>query len=141
MSGLGLFSSLFKNSENSSGLAGISINTAAKPEPIISLPKSDIEALKARIDDGHVYNEDSLRLIMVGILTILLDKVLPEKRESQHVQNLNSYMYALINNKDKVESIRSALLGEFAMMVDAAQAGGRRSGRRARRRSRRITKK
>jgi hypothetical protein len=122
-------------------MEGLRINTASAPRRVIGLSKLELEELKSHIDDGVELSNADMKIELLRVIDSLLSNRLPDTDGERLIINLQSYKYALENNKDKIESIRGALLGEFMGLI-GAQAGGRRrrKTRGRRRRSRRHCK-
>jgi hypothetical protein len=85
----------------------------------------ELEQLKSHIDDGVELSNSDMKIELLRVIDTLLSNRLPGTDDKRTIVNLQSYKYALENNKDKVENIRGALLGEFMGLL-AAQAGGKR---------------
>ena len=109
------------------------INTAAAPRREVGLSKTEIEELKSHIDESVALNEEDMKIELLRVIDTLLSNRLPGTDDSRRIINLRSYKHALENNRDKVESIRGALLGDFMVLLSAAQAGGKRKRRKTRR--------
>ena len=118
----------------------LSINTGAAPRREINLSKLELEELKSHIDERVMLNAEDMKIELLRVIDALLSNRLPGTDDSRRIINLQSYKYALENNRDKVESIRGALLGDFMVLLAAAQAGGKRR-RKTRGRKRRNTKR
>jgi hypothetical protein len=121
---------------------GLQLNTGAAPKKVINMSKVELEELKSHIDDGHGHTNEDLKVELLRVIDTLLSNRLPNTGGSRLIVNLKNYEYMLIHNKDKVESIRSALLGEFGGLLAAAQIGGRRTrGRRRIRSTKRLVRR
>lgn len=110
------------------------INTGAAPKREINLSKAELEELKSHIDERVALNEEDMKIELLRVIDALLSNRLPGTDDSRRIINLRTYKHALENNRDKVESIRSALLGDFMSLLAAAQAGGKRRRKTRRRR-------
>jgi hypothetical protein len=120
---------------------GLSLNTTAKPERVLKLTKSELIILKSKVEESLQMNDATKKAELLRVIDTLLSSRLPGTDDQRPIENLVNYKYALENDKDKIESIRSVLLRELDNFLDAVQTGGKRRRHRTKRSKTRRSRK